>query len=124
MSVYEGDEFSHALGFEHVNGLVRGPNLSEYQVLHIDGTGMKIVTILVAMCGNNGYDVRCVKGSHNCLEKHARDTWIPRASVERVRENRGEIICFSEALIHGGGRSSGNCSSRQPSFRLHPFLDM
>ena len=69
VNVYESDEFSHVLGFGHVNGLARGPNLSEDQVLHIDGTGMKIATILVAMCGDNGYDVRCVKGSHNCLEK-------------------------------------------------------
>ena len=115
-SEYKG-EIKHVLRMEHVNGLVRGPGLLENQVLHIDGIELKIIVILVVMCGDEGYSVCCVKGSHNKFEDHDRNVWVPQDKVEQVVAREGQLICFAESLIYGGGKSSGYSSTRTSLYK-------
>ena len=71
-SEYKG-EIKHVLRMEHVNGLVRGPGLLKNQVLHIDGTELKIIVILVVICGDEGYSICCDCPSRNkCCILHPR----------------------------------------------------
>ena len=115
-SEYKG-EIKHVLSLEHVNGLVRRPGLLKNQVLHIDGIELKIIVILVVMCGDEGYSVCCVKGSHNKFKDHDRNVWVPQDKVEQVVAREGQLICFAESLIHGGGKSSGYSSTRTSSYK-------
>ena len=97
----------------NINFLTKGPGMNEPQRPHIDGDGFKVVVILVFRCGKRGYDFYYVPGSHNLLDQHDLEQYVPRQMLKRVlvggmNESRGvsQALIFSEALIHSGGTSS------------------
>ncbi len=100
------------LTLEHINGLIRGPGLDEDQILHIDGKELKIIVIIVIKCNESGYELCCVKGSHNHFSNHNVNIGVPKEMVKRVHAKEGQLICFAESLIHGGGKSSGKRSEK------------
>jgi hypothetical protein len=90
-----------------VNVLAKGRCLNERQSMHVDGSGFKVVVILVHICGNEGYDFHIVPQSHNMLEKHKgeRKQKIPITEIKRLCFPPTNVFVFTENLIHGGGES-------------------
>ena len=90
-----------------VNVLAKGRCLKERQSMRVDGSGFKVVVILVHICGKAGYDFKFVPLSHNLLQNHKgeRNQKIPITEIESICFPRSKILVFSENLIHGGGES-------------------
>ena len=90
-----------------VNVLAKGRCLNERQSMHVDGSGFKVVVILVHICGNEGYEFHIVPDSHNMLENHKgeRKQKIPINEIQSLCFPRTKVFVFTENLIHGGGES-------------------
>ena len=88
------------------NLLVKGGKCLERQNMHADGFGMKIVAILVELCGERGYDFNFIPGTHNLLWNHNKEAKLPTSEVKTVKFGKTAILLFAENLIHGGGTSS------------------
>ena len=80
------------------------------QSIHMDGNGYRIVAIVPLQCHTRGYEIFSVPKSHRINNweydwKKVKDK-IPYEVAKAVMASIGEIIVFSERLLHAGGTCS------------------